>query len=80
MIRKIEFAIDISELVHEQTVQQIIDVFNNILAEISNISVLDDSTYVGEGKDYIANIHAHMENLKLYWIHFTTAAIEKKDF
>lgn len=78
MINNIEFALDNSKSVHEQTFQFLIDIFTTVLGEISNISSIDASTYVGEGKNYIANIDSQFEELKLHWVHFIAAAIEQK--
>ena len=77
-IKKIDFIFNVGGLVPEQTIQNAIDSFTNVLTEISEISNLDDSNYVGAGKNYVAKIHHHLEEFKHFWIYFIVAGIEQK--
>ena len=76
-IKKAELAIKNSELVAEQVIQQVGNIFSTVRQHIETVSILDDPTYVGQRKDYINNINDQLEEFKLYWPHFITAAVEQ---
>ena len=78
-IKKIDFIFDVGEFVPEQTTESTINIFNNILGQISYISSLDNPSYVGQvGQDSVVEINRQIEEFKLYWMHFIAAGIEKK--
>jgi len=77
-LKKARSAIENSELVSGQVMENVADILFSVGQQTDEISNLDDSTYVGQWQNHISNINAKLEELKFYWPHFIAAAVEQK--
>ena len=76
--KKIQFALENGESVHQQSFHAISDIFDALFNDFVSLADLDDSNYLGQGQSYIENINSRLEELKLHWFHVIAAGIEQK--
>lgn len=77
-LKRAESAIENSDLVSKQVMENVAGILFSVEQQISEISILDDSAYVGKRQSYISDINGRLEALKQYWPHFIAAAVEQK--
>jgi rubrerythrin len=77
LISKLDFIDKYSDSVDSSTNNQVQNSLNNIKAYISQLVNYDEAQFVAYKKNQVKNINEQFNNIKKYWPHYATAAIEE---
>ena len=77
---KVDFALEYAPEAHDAQVQNILEHFESIRAEMEQQTNFSNSDYVAQRSQFLANIDAQLEALKQYWSPLVTAAVESRGF
>lgn len=77
LISKLDFIDKYSNLVDSGTNAQVQSSLNNIKSYISQLQNYDETQYVSNRRTQVKNIDGQFNNIKKYWPHYATAAIEE---
>ncbi len=78
--RKLEFALEFGQHVHDSQLSQVASNFEQISALMQAHAGRNNSEYVAQRDAFLSTIESHMEQLLQFWPSFVTAAIEVRGF
>ncbi|MBU1936929.1 hypothetical protein KKG05_05975 [bacterium] len=78
--KKLSRAEEYGEFVHDSHFQPVVQVFQRIFDSLQAQVNMEEGAYVQKKSAFIQSIRNLLEDLKLHWSHFVTAAVEERGF